>query len=255
MTSSSVTAALPKSGCSTSPAPLLYQALSAPDRYPNRLAFRSQPSLTACVAAEAASSPSGTRPLSRSQTDRQARLKPWLGRISRSDCAGFSRGEKLRPRTTFDDRVKLDGWRSASGLIGGQPVAITKLSQWPLIFNRPRDSRKPSRSLVAFSAHGRVCKADLFRRPYRHDKEGGPMKRLVLLTCAAVMLLPSAGCSKWKKKHFYRAAYVDGDACGCGATTAGPIVGAPAAFDSVVPGPSSQIISAPMKGPMPTGQF
>ena len=81
------------------------------------------------------------------------------------------------------------------------------------------------------------------------------MKRIVLLTCVAISLMSITGCRKWKKKHFYRAAYTEGDACGCGASASGPIVGAPAAFDSVISGPSSSIISAPAKGPMPTGQF
>jgi hypothetical protein len=81
------------------------------------------------------------------------------------------------------------------------------------------------------------------------------MKRVVLLTCVAVMLMSTTGCAKWKKKQYYRSAYVDGDGCGCGSTMAGPIVGAPAVFDSAVPAPAGQIIAAPMKGPLPTGQF
>ena len=47
------------------------------------------------------------------------------------------------------------------------------------------------------------------------------------------------GCAKWKQKHYYRSAYVEGDACGCGVS--------PVAYDSVVPGPASAIISAPRK--------
>jgi hypothetical protein len=81
------------------------------------------------------------------------------------------------------------------------------------------------------------------------------MKRIVLLSCVVIMLMSITGCAKWKKKHFYRSAYVEGDACGCGSSIPGPIVGGPAAFDSIGPAPSSSIISAPMKGPMPTGQF
>jgi hypothetical protein len=76
------------------------------------------------------------------------------------------------------------------------------------------------------------------------------MKRVVLLTCLAIMVMSSTGCNKWKKKQYYRSGYVDGDGCGCGSTIAGPAV-----YDSYVPGPSSQIISAPSKGPLPTGQF
>ncbi len=81
------------------------------------------------------------------------------------------------------------------------------------------------------------------------------MKRIVLLSCVAVLLMSTSGCAKWKNKHLYRSAYVEGDACGCGSSHAGAIVGSPAVYDTVVPGPSSQILSAPMKGPMPTGQF
>jgi hypothetical protein len=80
------------------------------------------------------------------------------------------------------------------------------------------------------------------------------MKRVVLLTTVAIMLMSVTGCAKWKKKHFYRSAYVEGDACGCGSSIAGP-VGAPAVYDSFTPGPSSQIMSAPSKSPFPTGQF
>jgi hypothetical protein len=80
------------------------------------------------------------------------------------------------------------------------------------------------------------------------------MKRIVLLACVAIMLMSTVGCAKWKNKHYYRSAYVEGDACGCGSSIAGP-VGAPAAFDSFGPGPSSQIMSAPSKGLFPSGQF
>jgi hypothetical protein len=78
------------------------------------------------------------------------------------------------------------------------------------------------------------------------------MRRVVLLTCVGLALVFFPGCGKWKK-HFHHAAYVD-DACGCGSYTAGVPVAAPAAFDTIVPGPSA-VISAPVKGPMPAPQL
>jgi hypothetical protein len=81
------------------------------------------------------------------------------------------------------------------------------------------------------------------------------MRRVVLLTFVGLSLVSFPGCAKWKKKHFHRAAYIEGDACGCGTAYAGtPVVGAPA-YDSYVPGPSSAVISAPAKGPLPAPQF
>jgi hypothetical protein len=94
----------------------------------------------------------------------------------------------------------------------------------------------------------------LFGRPYRRFKEDGLMRRFVLLTCVGLALVSFPGCAKWKKKHFYHSAYADADVCGCGSYTAGVPVGAPAAFDTVVPGPGA-IISAPAKGPMPAPQL
>ncbi len=81
------------------------------------------------------------------------------------------------------------------------------------------------------------------------------MKRVVLLACAVIMVMSPTGCSKWKKKHLYRSAYVEGDSCGCGASYSGPIVDDGPAFESFGPTPQNSIISAPSKGPLPTGQF
>ena len=81
------------------------------------------------------------------------------------------------------------------------------------------------------------------------------MKRVVLLACAVIMVMSPTGCSKWKKKHLYRSAYVEGDSCGCGASHSGPIVDDGPAFESFGPTPQSSIISAPSKSPLPTGQF
>jgi hypothetical protein len=81
------------------------------------------------------------------------------------------------------------------------------------------------------------------------------MRRIVLLTFVGLSLVSFPGCAKWKKKHFYRSAYIEGDACGCGSAYAGmPAVGAPA-YDSYVAGPSSAVLSAPAKGPLPAPQF
>jgi hypothetical protein len=76
------------------------------------------------------------------------------------------------------------------------------------------------------------------------------MRRIVLLTFVGLSLVSFPGCAKWKQKHFYRSAYIEGDACGCGTAYAG----APA-YVNYVPGPSSAVISAPAKGPMPAPQF
>jgi hypothetical protein len=81
------------------------------------------------------------------------------------------------------------------------------------------------------------------------------MRRIVLLTFVGLSLVSFPGCAKWKKHHFYRSAYIEGDACGCGPAYAGtPVVGAPA-YDTVIPGPSSAVISAPTKSPMAAPQF
>jgi hypothetical protein len=81
------------------------------------------------------------------------------------------------------------------------------------------------------------------------------MRRFVLLTCIGLALVSFPGCSKWKKKHFCRSDYIEGDACGCGGYVGGgPVVGAPTAFDAVVPGPAP-IISAPVKTPVAAPQF
>jgi len=77
------------------------------------------------------------------------------------------------------------------------------------------------------------------------------MRRIVLLTFVGLSLVSFPGCAKCKKKHFYTSAYIEGDACGCGTAA---YAGAPA-YDHYVPGPSSAIISAPAKGPMPAPQF
>ena len=42
------------------------------------------------------------------------------------------------------------------------------------------------------------------------------MKRVLLLACVGITLMSVTGCAKWKQKHYYRSAYVDGDVCGCG---------------------------------------
>jgi hypothetical protein len=71
------------------------------------------------------------------------------------------------------------------------------------------------------------------------------MKRIVLLACIGSTLMSISGCAKWKQKHYYRSAYVEGDACGCGV---------PAAYDTGGPVPSATIISAPPKA-LPAPQF
>jgi hypothetical protein len=81
------------------------------------------------------------------------------------------------------------------------------------------------------------------------------MRRIVLLAFVGLSLVSFPGCAKWKQKHFYRSAYVEGDACGCGTAYAGtPVVGAHP-YDNYVAGPSSAVISAPAKGPLPAPQF
>jgi hypothetical protein len=89
------------------------------------------------------------------------------------------------------------------------------------------------------------CKANLSRRPYLRFKEGGLMKRFVLLACIGITLMSVTGCAKWKQKHYYRSAYTEGDACGCGVS---PI------YDNVAPAPVGAIISAPPKA-LPAPQF
>jgi hypothetical protein len=72
------------------------------------------------------------------------------------------------------------------------------------------------------------------------------MKRVLYLACLGIILMSITGCAKWKQKHYYRSAYVDGDVCGCGAS--------PVAYDTVAPAPSGAIISAPAKV-LPAPQF
>jgi hypothetical protein len=96
-----------------------------------------------------------------------------------------------------------------------------------------------------FQSHFSAYKADLSRRPYLHFKEGGLMRRVVLLTCIGITLMSVTGCAKWKQKHYYRSAYTEGDACGCGVSPA---------YDNVAPAPTSGIISAPAKV-LPAPQF
>jgi hypothetical protein len=91
-----------------------------------------------------------------------------------------------------------------------------------------------------------ACEAELFRRPYRRFKEGGVMKRVLFLACVGITLLSVTGCAKWKQKHYYRSAYVEGDACGCGVS--------PAVYDSAAPAPVGAVISAPGKV-LPAPQF
>ncbi len=81
-------------------------------------------------------------------------------------------------------------------------------------------------------------------------KEGGLMRRIVLLTFVGLSLASFPGCAKWKHKHFHRSAYIESDVCGCGTAYAG----APA-YESYVPGPSSAVISAPSKSPLAAPQF
>jgi hypothetical protein len=82
------------------------------------------------------------------------------------------------------------------------------------------------------------------------------MRRVLLLTWVGLTLVCFPGCHHWKKKHLYRSAYVDGDACGCGSSIGGSsYVDGPAAYDNFVPGPPGPIISAPAKGPLPAAQF
>ncbi len=71
------------------------------------------------------------------------------------------------------------------------------------------------------------------------------MKRVVLLTFIGITLMSVTGCAKWKQKHYYRSAYTDGDACGCGVASA---------YDNVAPAPAGAIISAPAKV-LPAPQF
>jgi hypothetical protein len=75
--------------------------------------------------------------------------------------------------------------------------------------------------------------------------EGGLMKRVVFLTCIGITLMSVTGCAKWKQKHHYRSAYIEGDACGCGVSSA---------YDNVAPVPAGGIISAPAKV-LPAPQF
>ena len=71
------------------------------------------------------------------------------------------------------------------------------------------------------------------------------MKRVVLLACIGITLMSVTGCAKWKQKHYYRSAYTEGDACGCGVAPA---------YDTVAPAPVGAIISAPPKA-LPAPQF
>jgi len=80
------------------------------------------------------------------------------------------------------------------------------------------------------------------------------MRRILLLTCIGFTLVCFPGCHHWKKKHLYHSAYAEGDACGCGSYIAGAPIGAPAAFDTIVPGPGA-VISAPSKAPLAAPQF
>jgi hypothetical protein len=72
------------------------------------------------------------------------------------------------------------------------------------------------------------------------------MKRVVFLTCIGITLMSVTGCAKWKQKHYYRSAYIEGDACGCGVSSV---------HDNIVTAPAATIMSAPMKGPLPAPQF
>jgi hypothetical protein len=124
--------------------------------------------------------------------------------------------------------------------------------QWTLLADREIHKNQQRQSLL-FEARFTVHAADLLGRLCRRFKEGGLMRRFVVLACIGLVLVSFPGCAKWKRKHFYRSACVEGDVCGCGSyATGAPIVGAPAAYDTVVPG---TVISAPAKGPLPAAQF
>ena len=72
------------------------------------------------------------------------------------------------------------------------------------------------------------------------------MKRVLFLACIGITLMSVTGCAKWKQKHYYRSAYVEGDACGCGVS--------PVVYDNAAPAPAGTVISAPGKV-LPAGQF
>jgi hypothetical protein len=104
----------------------------------------------------------------------------------------------------------------------------------------------PQPQELGFPALFPACEAELVRRPYRRFKEGGVMKRVLFLACVGITLMSVTGCAKWKQKHLYRSAYVDGEICGCGA--AAPV------YDTVAPVHSGAVISAPGKV-LPAPQF